>query len=189
MTGVMDEVRDGFKFRSGTLPLDFAATLAARLRDEPRELLAAPGDLARWLVAAELAAAKPKVTAQDLDDARALREALYRLALARADGHPLPEHDRKLLNRFAAGNTPTPRLERDGVSWSRADVPALLAAIARAGVELFGGPLSDRIRQCQGEGCALLFVDTSRSGHRKWCSMAGCGNKAKVGSFRERNRE
>jgi predicted RNA-binding Zn ribbon-like protein len=189
MTNDMDEVRDGFKFRSGTLPLDFAATLAARLRDEPRELLAQPGDLARWLVAAELAAMKPKVTPEDLESARELREALYRLAMARANAQPLPDADRRLLNRYAAGTTPTPRLERDGVSWSRADVPALLAAIARAGVELFGGPLNDRIRQCSGEGCALLFVDTSRSGHRKWCSMAGCGNKAKVGSFRERNRE
>jgi predicted RNA-binding Zn ribbon-like protein len=28
----------------------------------------------------------------------------------------------------------------------------------------------------------------SRSGHRKWCSMSGCGNKAKVATFRERNR-
>jgi predicted RNA-binding Zn ribbon-like protein len=61
--------------------------------------------------------------------------------------------------------------------------------IARTGVELLGGALRDRIRHCSGEGCALLFVDTSRSGHRKWCSMSGCGNKAKVASFRERNRD
>jgi predicted RNA-binding Zn ribbon-like protein len=185
----MDEVRDGFKFRSGTLPLDFAATLAARLREQPRELLEEPGDLGRWLVAAELATTKPKVTQVDLEQARELREALYRLALARANARPLPDADRRLLNRVAAGTAPTPRLERDRLSWSRADVPALLAAIARAGVELFGGPLSERIRQCAGEGCALLFVDTSRSGHRKWCSMAGCGNKAKVESFRDRNRQ
>ena len=49
-------------------------------------------------------------------------------------------------------------------------------------------PLADRVRQCSGRWCAILFVDMSRSGHRKWCSMSGCGNKAKVATFRERNR-
>jgi hypothetical protein len=48
------EVRDGFKFRGGSVPLDFAATLAGRLRPEPRELLARPADFSRWLVAAGL---------------------------------------------------------------------------------------------------------------------------------------
>jgi predicted RNA-binding Zn ribbon-like protein len=184
-----DEVRDGFKFRGGSLPLDFAATLAARLRAQPKELLGQPGDLARWLIAAGLTATRLKVTAAELQQARDLREALYRLALSRVQGTAFPEPDRALLNRAAAGSTPAPRLERNGVSWEQANVQALLSAIARAAIELFGGPLGDRIRQCAGEHCAILFVDTSRSGHRKWCSMAGCGNKAKVAGFRERNRQ
>ncbi|HEY2323612.1 MAG TPA: ABATE domain-containing protein [Thermoanaerobaculia bacterium] len=183
------EVRDGFKFRGGSLPLDFAATVAGRLRAEPKELLQEPDDLARWLVAAGLATKKLKVSTEELEQARALREALYRLALARADGQRLPEKDRASLNRFAEGATPAPRLDHEGVTWPHASVPQLLAMIARTGVELLGGALRDRIRHCSGEGCALLFVDTSRSGHRKWCSMAGCGNRAKVASFRERNRD
>jgi predicted RNA-binding Zn ribbon-like protein len=180
------EVRDGFKFRGGSLPLDFAATLATRLRPEPRELLAEPDDLARWFVAADLAKEKPKVTARVLRQARELREAIYRLASARARKRPLADADRTLLNRQAAGATPAPHLDRNGFSWTTASAPALLALIARTAVELFGGALGDRIRQCEGEGCALLFVDTSRSGARRWCSMAGCGNKAKVASFRAR---
>ena len=35
----LGETRDGFRFRSGSLALDFAATLAARLKERPRELL------------------------------------------------------------------------------------------------------------------------------------------------------
>jgi predicted RNA-binding Zn ribbon-like protein len=180
------EVRDGFKFRGGSLPLDFAATLAARLRPEPRDLLAEPDDLARWFVAAGLAKEKPKVTAEVLQRARELREAIYRLAVARARKQPFPEADRALLNRRAAGATPAPHLDRNGFSWTRANASELLSLIARAGVELFGSAFGDRIRRCEGEGCALLFVDTSRSGARRWCSMAGCGNKAKVASFRAR---
>jgi predicted RNA-binding Zn ribbon-like protein len=184
-----DEIRDGFKFRGGSLPLDFAATLAARLREQPRDLLAEPGDLARWLVAAGLTSARLNASEAELHEARELREALYRLAVARADGQPFGDEDLALVNRTAAGATPAPRLERGGMTWAPAETPSLLAAIARAAVELFGGPLGDRVRRCAGEGCALLFVDTSRSGHRKWCSMAGCGNKAKVASFRGRKRE
>src|SRR5690242_2052438 len=180
--------RDGFRFRGGSLALDFTATLAARKREQTRELLETPRDLARWLASAGLAVHQVSVTDDDLAAARALREALYRLALARVGGAPLPVADRRVLNRHAALATPAPRLEAAGVHWSRAEAPALLALIARAGVELLGGQLAERVRQCSGPGCAILFVDMSRSGHRKWCSMAGCGNKAKVATFRKRNR-
>ena len=180
-------VRDGFKFRGGSLPLDFAATLAFRLRPGPRDLLAGPDDLARWFVAAGLAQERPKVTARVLHRARELREAIYRLAIARARKRPFPEADRALLNRRAAGATPAPYLDRNGSLRTTGSASELLSLIARAAVELFGSAAGDRIRRCQGSGCALLFVDTSRSGARKWCSMAGCGNKAKVASFRARN--
>jgi len=185
----MLDVRDGFTFRGGSLALDFAATLGGRKREQTRELLETPRDLARWFAAAGLSVHGVNVTADDLAAARALREAIYRLALARIGGAaPLPAADRRLLNRHAALATPAPRLDAAGVRWSRAETPALLAAVARAGVELLGGPFADRVRQCSGSRCAILFVDMSRSGHRKWCSMSGCGNKAKVATFRERNR-
>jgi predicted RNA-binding Zn ribbon-like protein len=182
-------VRDGFKFRSGRLALDFPASLAARLRAEPRDLLATPHDLGRWLVAAGLAAHNPEPTAEELDQARELREALYRLAMACVEERDFAAADRDLLNRWAAEPPPVPQLGAEGgLTWTHTDVRALLATLARDGVELFGGPLAQRIRKCAGEGCALLFVDTSRSGERRWCSMAGCGNKAKVAEFRQRRR-
>jgi len=37
-----------------------------------------------------------------------------------------------------------------------------------------------RVRMCPGEGCHWLFLDLSRNGTRRWCSMASCGNRAKV---------
>lgn len=183
------ELRDGFRFRGGSVPLDFTATLTGRLRETQRELLAEPADLARWFVAAGLATTRIEVTPHLLARARELREAIYRLASARARGERLRDADRATLNRWSAGATPAPILERNGMTWTSGTSRTLLAAIARAAVELLGGPLSERIRQCSGPGCAILFADTSRSGHRKWCSMLACGNKAKVASFRERNRE
>ena len=64
----------------------------------------------------------------------------------------------------------------------------LLATIAQEAIELIGGPDRARIKQCEGDGCALLFLDLSRPCRRRWCSMAGCGNRAKARQFRRKER-
>ncbi|MEP6619734.1 MAG: ABATE domain-containing protein [bacterium] len=183
------EVRDGFKFRSGHLALDLGATLAQRAQPAPRELLHSPDDVARWLVAAELSQERLVVTIPDVLEARALREALYRLALATSCSEVLQAEDRALVNRWAAKPAAAPQLS-DTVNselvlaWTHGTTRGFLAAIARDGITLLAGPLASRIRKC--DGCTLLFVDLSRSGSRRWCSMSACGNKAKVAAFRQR---
>ena len=46
----------------------------------------------------------------------------------------------------------------------------------------------DRIRRCAGPTCVLLFLDLSKSGRRRWCDMAVCGNRAKVAAHHARAR-
>ena len=46
----------------------------------------------------------------------------------------------------------------------------------------------DRIRRCAHPDCVLYFFDTSKNGTRRWCSMAGCGNRAKAARYQARNR-
>jgi predicted RNA-binding Zn ribbon-like protein len=65
-------------------------------------------------------------------------------------------------------------------------VAAALATLARDAVDLFGGPLARRIRICAADDCGLLFVDASRPGRRRWCSMERCGNRAKIRTHRAR---
>jgi predicted RNA-binding Zn ribbon-like protein len=182
------EIRDGFKFRGGSPALDLAATMVGRLGATPRDLLATSADLDRWLLASELAQTAPGATEGDLTQARTLREALYRLALSRAEGAALPDADRELLNGYAALPTAPLRLDADGRARLSGDVRGLLAELAREGVSLLGGDFQDRIRQCEGPPCAVLFVDTSRKGDRRWCSMSACGNKAKVAEYRKREK-
>jgi predicted RNA-binding Zn ribbon-like protein len=38
----------------------------------------------------------------------------------------------------------------------------------------------DRLRKCANSDCALWFLDTTRSGTRRWCSMSACGNRLKA---------
>lgn len=180
-----DEIRDGFKFRGNHLALDFTATLAGRRREQPTELLAEPRDLGRWLVAAHLTSRSPTLTAVEIDEARELREAIYALAKARVEGRSLAAADRAVVNRWAQRPARVPQLAPNGtIAWS-GDGANCLATIARDAVELLGGPHAERIRACSGDGCAIVFFDSSRAGERRWCSMASCGNKAKVRRFRQ----
>lgn len=46
-----------------------------------------------------------------------------------------------------------------------------------------------RIRNCEHHECRLYFVDTSRSGKRRWCSMELCGNRQKAADFYARKKK
>lgn len=182
------EDREGFRFRGGINAIDLPATLQARLAAAPRDLLATAGDLARWLVAAGLATALPDATDQDLATARSLREAIYALAND-LHGHQTDSAEaRETLNRIAADTPAVPLLRADGSIQLKGTTAALLVTLAREAVHMFGGEEAGRIRQCQSPTCTLYFVDTSRKGGRRWCSMSACGNKAKVAAFRRHKR-
>ena len=182
---VLPEDRDGFRFRGGSNAIDLPATLQARLTPSPRELLSTPGDLARWLVSSGMASSAPKTTARDLASARALREAIYVLA----GGGSGANSARRTLNQMAAGVAAVPRLRADGTMCLEGTAGALLVTLAREAVNLFGSDAVRQIRQCQSPTCTLYFIDNSRRGDRRWCSMSACGNKAKVDEFRRRKRE
>jgi predicted RNA-binding Zn ribbon-like protein len=184
----LPEDRDGFRFRGGCGALDLSATLQARLGPAPRELLATPQDLERWLVSAGLAASPPAATQEDLSKARLLREAIFTLA-GQLGGSSLDRAALDILNTIAASPSAAPELSPTGHAELRGSVAALLSSVAREAIHLFGGEDAAQVRQCQASACTIFFVDTSRSGDRRWCSMSACGNKAKVEEFRRRRRE
>jgi predicted RNA-binding Zn ribbon-like protein len=130
----------------------------------------------------------PRATQDDLETARQLREAIYALAVARIEHAAPPIAPLNVLNRIAADEAPTLKLDRDGQMRLLGSARALLTSVAHEAIRLFGGDQADRIRQCESESCALLFLDLSRAGDRRWCSMSGCGNRAKVAEFRRRKR-
>ncbi|MDG3041212.1 CGNR zinc finger domain-containing protein [Roseicyclus marinus] len=58
--------------------------------------------------------------------------------------------------------------------------------LALALFDLLGRDDLDRLRECR--RCTHLFLDHGRGQGRRWCSMARCGNRAKVETFRARQR-
>jgi predicted RNA-binding Zn ribbon-like protein len=175
-----------FRLGLGSLALDLVATVADRPGSR-RERLHTPDDLDRWLVDAGLVTA-PKASAEELADARALREAIWSLVdRSLADGTPRPA-DRRFVNECAARHPAVPQL---GPGWApvaggRSDVGAALSALARDAVDLLAGPDRMRIRRCG--RCTLYFVDRSRPGRRRWCSMELCGNRSKAEAYRDRQK-
>ncbi len=96
------------------------------------------------------------------------------------------------LNGYAAGPAPVPLIDPDtGASAWRGPLTGaeLVAEIARDAVRTLSRPARDRVRMCGGDNCYLLYLDTSRPGRRRWCSMQRCGNRHKVNAFRNRQEE
>ncbi|HEY0932847.1 MAG TPA: CGNR zinc finger domain-containing protein [Trebonia sp.] len=171
------------RFRSGRPCLDFAHTAGTRYWVEP-ELAYDPASLERWLAyVLELAGVQAQPT--DVAKAHRLRKAVLELARARAQDRQFAPADVQTLNTFAAAAPPAPQLTANG---ARAPLSvtatAGLSAVARDAIDLFAGPLGHRIRICAGPDCEFLFVDTSRPGTRRWCSMERCGNLAKLRTHR-----
>jgi predicted RNA-binding Zn ribbon-like protein len=176
-----------FLFTTGRLCLWFLGTLGNR-GSQPFERLETPDDLSRWLVQANLVDHLLTITESELQEARVLREAIYRVALARIQHHTPVLQDRETLNEWAARPPLIPQLNSDGstCTWKAQHVlDATLATIARDAVTLFASSEAERIKICAQPICAMLFLDTSHSGQRRWCSMNICGNQAKKRNYRK----
>jgi len=171
------------RFHTGRVCLDFTHTggvgewMAAELLHEAE-------DLSLWL-GRLLEVDGIRAGPRDLGPTRELRAAIWQLAQARVAGRPLPANHVATVNRHAAGAPLVvslgPNHEARVVSPTARGARSVLA---RDAIDLFGGPLGHRIRECAAPDCQLLFVDASGPGRRRWCSMERCGNLAKVRAHR-----
>jgi len=173
-------------FVSGNLALDFAGTLKWR-HDDLEELLRTPADLAEWGVEAGVLSVPPAVSAADLERLTDLREAVYRLAVAAVDGRDLPVEDVDLVNSRATARPPRVALSGPtAVAVREGDADAVGWAVAISAIDLLTEVAP--VRECDGDRCTRLFVDRSRTGNRRWCGMAECGNRFKAAEYRGRKK-
>lgn len=179
-----------FTFDSGARCLDFLATLSDR-DGEAIERLVTPLHLGAWFAEAGMLDVASTCGEDDLEAAYALRECLFSLVQSARSAAPPERSSISLINEWAERPVLVPQLAADGStrSWiGAAPGTACLAALARETIVLIGGKDLQRVRQCEGRACSMLFLDTSRAGNRRWCSMSRCGNRSKKQAFRQRNR-
>ncbi|HET7146368.1 MAG TPA: ABATE domain-containing protein [Gaiellaceae bacterium] len=183
----------------GHAALDFCNTLAGHGEESPHDYLAGFDELALWARdaglltphacahARSLNAASPRTGARVAAEARALRSAAYDVFMR------APAADFATVQRFvqaAEGAVELVPEQGDALAAWRLP-PAIgvrlpLHAAARAVGELLVSTRAREVRRCPGRGCGWLFLD--RSGRRRWCSMASCGNREKARRFAQRAR-
>ncbi|MGH9556071.1 MAG: CGNR zinc finger domain-containing protein [Terriglobales bacterium] len=184
-----------FLFLADHLALDFVNTEVME-HGQRVDWLAAPGDLAVWLRQAGLASGVGATAARSLHllrRAQGLRAALRRMAGALAAARRVPPSVIPVINRELRGARSFQELARTGKGYevltrSEPGVAGMLTPIAQSAAELLASGDRLRVRRCGNPACILYFFDTTRSHTRRWCSMAGCGNRMKVAAHYRRRK-
>jgi predicted RNA-binding Zn ribbon-like protein len=154
------------------LPLDLLNT-AWISDDRPHDLLADEAGARVFLDGHDFDAPADAAARKALRDAReAMRTWLI------DPGSPTARHG---LNAVLQRGSQRPLLSAEGMvtqvdaaaSWR---VPWTCASALVELVETRG----ERIHRCANHDCVLWFLDTTRPGTRRWCSMATCGNRDKA---------
>jgi len=167
------------------LCLAFADTRYWRGTAAPTDELKNADDLARWVATV----ARVPATWQRLARARGvfersidLRETLHRCFSATAAELSPDQQDLMVLDAALAEAPPRQCVGIGGwvVGEPRVSAAALLAPVLWSAADLLLGKQLNRVRQCANPECGWLFLDNSKSGNRRWCSMSACGNRAKA---------
>jgi predicted RNA-binding Zn ribbon-like protein len=168
------------RFQTGRACLDFTHT-GGEGPFARWEILHGPTDAARYL-GIVLGCEPPQTRPSDMDAIRRLRAAITTIARHIADNasDALPPEAVDVLNEAAAHAPLHISLSVDGKqAVTVGDARAACSSLARDGIDLFASPRRERIRVCEADDCGLLFVDASRPGRRRWCSMDWCGDREK----------
>jgi predicted RNA-binding Zn ribbon-like protein len=175
------------------LAINFINTLRTP-RGEPFEVLKTDEDVRDWLLRAGVSSPSKSIgwaPGSLTRKARQLREIALKAVQAKKAGKR-PSLD--ALNAFLEHSSSHPHLvvrrgtkiEVQRIYRSRS-IEEFLAPVAESVADLLVNGDFDLIRHCEGEKCVLWFYDRTKAHRRRWCSAAGCGNRAKVAAFRARS--
>jgi predicted RNA-binding Zn ribbon-like protein len=159
--------------------------------EDRSDAIAEPEALRDWLAERGLIDDRAELTAADVRQAHAVREALRKLLLAN-NGDPLDPSAVEALNAAAKGAELQLRVAPDG--------SARLAPV-RTGIDEAIGRLLAIVHTAMADGtwtrlkaCALhdtcewAFYDWTKNQSGTWCDMKVCGNRSKARAYRERKR-
>jgi predicted RNA-binding Zn ribbon-like protein len=184
-------------FWGGDLALDFANTLEGARGEPPdKDHLHRYADLVTWAWRAGALPEGARLKGADLTPARQLRQAIYDVFSALAAERQPPKTALRTLSTVYAGAVENgvlaagPQAVAKGFVddwdwvWAGRDPDRPLWPIAVAAVDLLRSDRLGRLKMCG--NCRWLFLDRSRNGSRRWCSMDECGVHTKMRRYRAR---
>lgn len=195
-----------FEYIGGDPVMDFHNTIAWPRGRKSNERLRDMVDFIRWAAAAAVITEREarrlrSVATRNYSrasaivvDARRVRDVFHQLLMSIAhettpDAQALEELNRRQIKAIGAFEMKW----HDGrIRWVPRDDPRMTTildrVVWRAG-ELLGSSEVKRIRRCANPDCGWLFLDRSKNGTRRWCSMRECGDRAKSKRYYQRERQ
>jgi predicted RNA-binding Zn ribbon-like protein len=189
----------------GRACLDFANTVNKRNAPFAHDYLRCYRDLVTWSVHAGLltreeaaglmdeAERLPVKAARVFRLAIKIRKTVYRIFSGVAQGQRPTAADIDSLNRFLSRVVGRQKVFFCGKGfqwgWFREEgtLDFMLWPILRSAGDLLTSKEIKKVRQCaRREACDWLFLDTSKNGSRRWCSMSTCGNLEKAKKYYRR---
>ena len=160
-------------------------------KEDDSDLVAEPDALRDWLAERDLIDERAELTAADVRQAHAVREALRKLLLAN-NGDPVDPAAVEALNAAAKSAELQVRVGPDGVAQLAPVRSGIDAAIGRL-LAIVQTAMADgtwpRLKACAlHDSCEWAFYDWSKNRSGTWCDMKVCGNRAKARAYRERKR-
>ncbi len=176
-----------FLFIANRFCLDFINTIVA-IDGQETDLLTDSASVSRWLESQGLSLAQA-LNNNDLEQLRELRLLIRHWVLRPPQNERDTNNRVNALNPYLRQHQPAKRLcvDSDGFHLDTIDqklnAQELMRKIADDFANLLVKETLSRVKQCSGERCILVFLDTSKSKRRRWCSMESCGNRAKASAF------
>lgn len=175
-----------FTYIGNNLAIDFLNTRIFD-RDEEIELLNSPQEFYSWVNGAGLSI-DDDIKSQDLSIILEFREALSHVFTATLNDRAIPSKALDIINKHLINHGVEQKLKRvqgrleiHSVN-TKMSQEQLLGHIANEAALLLVSNKLEKLKKCANPKCILLFIDTSKSGKRRWCSMDVCGNRAKAAS-------
>ncbi len=195
---------DKVRLDGGILCLDFVNTIPDRMDGSDRDLLKDIHDLIYWakkvsILDAGLFTALTKEREKNNRQANKIfSEALYLRSIIYAVFKPICHHkkadktDLDAFNKLAARYFPFLEIifqkNRYVEEWNFGTnhFSYITGPIIKSAHELLLSDKLSRIKECP--NCGWLFLDTTKNGRRRWCSMEDCGNNVKALEYYYRKR-
>jgi predicted RNA-binding Zn ribbon-like protein len=186
----------------GRLCLGFVNTFHPRYGRHVHDALAGYTDLVMWnrsvgmLTEAQeqdllrAASAHPEEGLRVFERAITLREVIFRILSAVAVGGRPQGDDLSVVQgayvQAMAHATLSPTAREFSWQWRAGEASGLedvlaelLQPVALSAIELLTSALDwGKLKACP--GCGWLFLDTSKTGNRRWCRMDACGSREKM---------
>ncbi len=195
--------RKAFAWLSGHPALDFVNTRAWYVESPQSERFRTVDDVLAWgrecgMLDEEDVAEWRRTRSRDeaaaarfFASALETRAALHRVLHAVGVGAPWAPDTPDVLRRFqerVSSAVARMRLEPADASrslvrrwaWDDPHANPLLSRLTVDAGALLTGERAERLRACGNDRCGWVFLDTSRTGTRRWCDMRVCGNRVKA---------